>query len=65
MKYDLHKENFHFVEDKRKKHSHADGKASVFVGHVNPPEAGWHLRLLAKLEVVGGDDFKFFEWQQS
>jgi hypothetical protein len=45
--------------------SHADGKASVFVGHVNPPEAGWHLRLLAKLEVVGGDDFKFFEWQQS
>jgi len=35
------------------------------VGHVNPPEAGWHLRLLAKLEVVVGDDFKFFEWQQS
>ncbi|MDO7880646.1 hypothetical protein [Antiquaquibacter soli] len=45
------------------KPAHSDGRVHVFVERVNPPEAGWHLRLLARMTIDAGPNTRFFEWQ--
>lgn len=39
------------------------GRPQVNVESINPPEAGWHLRILAKLSVSPVDGFDFLEGQ--
>lgn len=43
---------------------HRRGNLTLRVDHVNPPSAGWHMRLTAALEVVGESDMIFFDWQE-
>ena len=45
------------------KPAHDQGRVKVLVEHVNPLEAGWHMRLLARMNVEGDADMHFFEWQ--
>jgi len=38
----------------------ADGRLTFLVEHVNPIDAGWHLRLVARMRAACEEDFEFF-----
>ncbi|MBN9139244.1 MAG: hypothetical protein J0H23_00295 [Micrococcales bacterium] len=41
-----------------------NGDVHLFVERVNPPEAGWHLRVLARLDAESDQPFDFFSSDQ-